>query len=64
MTSINSCVCGQCVSFLHCEDNVAAGYRAQAQGKSMADNPHDSATHSNAHWDWRKGFIEAFNDSH
>lgn len=39
------------------------GYQAQMQGKDMVkDNPYDCG--DNKHWEWRKGFIQAFMDSH
>lgn len=37
------------------------GYRAQAAGGKLADNPYPPS--ESQHWDWRKGFLEAFMDS-
>jgi ribosome modulation factor len=37
------------------------GYRAQAQGRPMTDNPYPTGTQS--YWAWRAGYLEAFKDS-
>jgi hypothetical protein len=38
------------------------GYRAQAQGYPLMNNPYP--TSDDKHWAWRKGWLEAFTDSH
>jgi len=39
------------------------GYNAQVRGVNMvAGNPYDSNTTN--HWEWRRGYLQAFNDSH
>jgi ribosome modulation factor len=38
------------------------GYRAQAAGKSLQENPHPQDTPS--YWAWHKGWHEARKDSH
>lgn len=44
------------------EEVTNEGYRAQCDGKDMvSNNPYPSNT--NNHWLWRKGFIDAFQDS-
>lgn len=39
------------------------GYLAEAHGKDMVkDNPY--LANDPKHWQWRKGYIQAFKDSH
>jgi hypothetical protein len=40
-----------------------AGYNAQVQNKNLVqDNPHEHGTPD--YWEWRSGYLQAFNDSH
>lgn len=45
------------------QDIKDEGYRAQAAGKTLQDNPYLPIDSTN-HWNWRAGFLEAFKDSH